>query len=147
MVSIKSGILRWIIVLVSSGFYLVSLFMPVLLFAKDPPVMGTTALCWGWWGLLTGDFPWFANPAYFLALVFTMRKKFGAAQISVLIAIGLGALSLYVREWYFNEGGGTPVLRLGHAFHFWMTSFIVLLIGITIVRASGNIETTPMRSN
>ena len=105
--------------------------------------MGTTVLCWGWWGLLTFDFPWFANPVYFLALVFTFLRKFRAAQISVLLAIGLGALSFFVHEWYFNEGGGTPVLRLGHAFHFWMTSFIVLLIGVTAVKSFGNIGVVP----
>ena len=141
--AIKSGIAVWIVVVLSLTFFVASLFMPVLLFERESPVMGTAALCWGWWGALTGDFPWFANPAYFLALISTVVRKFGAAQISVLIAIGLGALSLYVREWYFNEGGGTPVVRLGQAFHCWMASFVVLLIGVTAVKSFGNIGMVP----
>ena len=136
--SIKSSIAAWLVVVVSLTFFVASLFMPVLIFEKEPPVMGIKVLGWGWWGLLTFDFPWFANPAYFLALLFIILKKYRVAQISVLIAIGLGALSFFVHEWYFNEGGGTPVVRLGHAFYFWMASFVVLLIGTTVVKMISN---------
>ncbi len=127
---------------VSLTFFVSSLFMPVLIFTKDPPVMGITVLCWGWWGLLTFDFPWFANPAYFLALFFTFRRKLRPAQISSLVAISLGSLSLFVHDWYFNEAGGTPVAHLGNAFYSWMASFVVLFIGITIVKVLINTKPT-----
>jgi hypothetical protein len=43
-------------------------------------------------------------------------------------------LSHWVRAWYFNEAGGTPVEKLGAAYYFWMASFAVLLVGMACAR-------------
>lgn len=100
--------------------------MPALRFATHDPVRGSTTLLLGWFGLLTFDLPWLANPLYFAALVLAARRRVTAAQVCSVIAFVFGLLSLRVREWYFNEGSGTPIAALGPAFYFWMASFAVL---------------------
>ena len=120
--------------MISLLLFIASLGMPALEFREHPPVRGLTTLLWGWWGVVTGDFPWFANPAYFAAVFFAFLKQRAVAMIICAVALGLGSLSHSVREWYFNEAGGTPVDRLGAAYYFWMASFAALLIGLTCAR-------------
>ena len=116
--------------MVSLALYIVSLCLPALEFRTQSPVRGLTALLWGWWGVVTKDFPWFANPAYFLSLLLAYAGKQASSLLLCGLAIGLGFLSVFVREWYFNEAGGTPVERLGAAFYVWMASFVALFAGV-----------------
>ena len=102
--------------------------MPALQFATHAPVRALTTLLLGWFGVLSFDLPWFANPLYFTALVLAVTHRVTAAQVCSLLAFVVGLLSLRVREWYFNEGSGTPVDKLGPAFYFWMASFAVLAL-------------------
>ena len=118
----------------SLSLFIASLGMPALEFRQHSPVRGLTTLLWGWWGVFTGDFPWFANLAYFAAVFFGFLKQRAVAMISCAIALGVGSLSHWVREWYFNEAGGTPIDRLGAAYYFWMASFAALLLGMAFVR-------------
>ena len=114
-------------IVISLILYAFSLFLPALRFESHPPVKGITALMWGWWGLLSYDFPWLANLAYFVAVIqFSSGKRVGVLKF-VLAAIGLGLLSLLVKHWYFSEAEATPVKSLGSGFYCWMSSFMVLL--------------------
>ena len=114
--------------------FFVSLWLPALEFREHSAVRGLTTLLWGWWGVLTGDFPWFANLAYFAAVFFSFLRQRAVAMICCVLALGLGSLSHWVHQWYFNEAGGTPVARLGAAYYFWMASFAALLLGMTFSR-------------
>ena len=107
---------------------------PALLFAHDPPVRGITTLLWGWWGLVKGDLPWLANPIYFGALALAWKKKYLLAMAMSAVAISLGLRSLQVKEWFFNEAGGTPIAALGIGFHFWIASFGILFIGAALLQ-------------
>ena len=117
-----------IAVLASLALFIVSLILPALEFGSHAPVRGITALCWGWWGLLTLDFPWLANPAYFAALFFALIDKKLIGQLLSGLAFGMGLLSLRVRAWWFNEASATPIQNLGLAFYLWMGSFLVLFV-------------------
>ena len=79
--------------ILSLSLFMVSLGMPALVFRGHAPVQGLTTLLWGWWGVFTGDFPWFANCAYFAAVIFACRKQRAVAMICCAIALGLGSLS------------------------------------------------------
>ena len=140
--------LEFKLALISSLFlFIASLGMPALEFREHPPVRGLTSLLWGWWGVITGDFPWFANPAYFAAVFFAFLRQRAVAMIFCALALGLGSLSHWVREWYFNEAGGTPVDKLGTAYYFWMTSFAALLIGMAFARIGqrqANVDSNPV---
>jgi hypothetical protein len=61
----KRAIERKVVLIISLSLFIASLAMPALQFRQHPPVLGLTTLLWGWWGVFTGDFPWFANGAYF----------------------------------------------------------------------------------
>jgi len=125
----------------SLSLFMASLGMPALVFREHSPVRGLTTLLWGWWGVATGDFPWFANVAYFAAVFFACLKQRTVAVICCASALGLGLLSHRVRLWYFNEAGGTPIERLGAAYYFWMASFAVLLMGMTFARIAPRQDT------
>ncbi len=115
----------------------VSLRLPALLFDEHGPLSGGHVLGWGWWGLLTLDFAWFANPAFFLALIAIIAKRYRFAQVGSGIALILGASSFLADEWWFNEGSGTPIAGLGIAFYVWMSSFVVTFLGSYLLSVSG----------
>ena len=110
--------------------YLAALPTSALHFANHSPVKGITTLLWGWWGVLTGDIPWLANPLYFVALVLILLGCYKSGQLLCALALVLGVRSFYVEKWFFNEAEGTPVTSLGLAFYLWMASFVILLIGV-----------------
>ena len=113
-----------------------SLSLPALLFAHHRPLSGLTILAWGWWGILTLQYAWFANPTYAFALFWYGRQeRLNTAFLSGL-ALLLGAAALGTKEWWFNEGGGTAIAGLGSGFVVWMSSFVCLL-------AAGVIPATP----
>ena len=89
----------------SLACYVTALCSPALLFVHDPPVRGITALLWGWWGVIKGDFPWFANPIYFAAVVLAWRGLMLLAIPLSAAAIVVGWRSVDVKEWFFNEAG------------------------------------------
>lgn len=120
---------RVVILAVSGLLFLAALPTPALLFSGHPPVRGITTLLCGWWGLITGDIPWFANAAYVWAFGLLLLGFNKCSQLLSAVAIGLGARTLSVEEWYFNEAGGTPVTGLGIAFYLWIGSFVLLLVG------------------
>src|SRR5262245_20599232 len=118
----------WSAIAASLAFFIASLGMPALEFDNHEPVTGVVLFFWGWWGLLTFDFPWFANPLYFAAIASAVLGKRATGQILSGLAFAIGLLSLTTREWWFNEGSATPVEKLGPAFYFWMASFLVLFM-------------------
>jgi hypothetical protein len=114
--------------------FIASCGMPALVFADHEPVIGYVTLLWGWWGLLTGDFPWFANPLYFIAIFVALMGQRKSSQILSTLAFAIGLLSLRVRGWWFDESKATPVENLGTAFYYWMASFLVLTLLLFFVR-------------
>ena len=82
---------RKVVLIISLSPFIASLAMPALEFRQHPPVRRLTTLLWGWWGVLTGDFPWFANATYFGGLLFASLKQRAVAIASCVIALGLGS--------------------------------------------------------
>jgi hypothetical protein len=130
----RHGLSPWAAVVPSLVLYAVALGLPALEFASHEPVRGYDALLWGWWGLLTFDFPWLANPIYFLAILLVLVGLRKVGQVLSAVAFALGWLSLGVKKWWFAENEGTPVENLGSAFYFWMASFLVLGVILFFVR-------------
>jgi hypothetical protein len=130
---------RWLVIGCSLAVFFASLFFPALLFADHEPQSGATLLAWGWWGLLTFDFAWFANPAYLAAMLALALRFHRAARILSAIAVALACLSFTTTEWWFNEGNATPVLGLGPAFYLWLLSLGILLVGSFLVRLPSSV--------
>ena len=137
---------KWAILLCSVSAYIISLFLPALLFEKDAPIMGGTLLAWGWWGFLFVEFAWLANPVYFFSISayrkanrsITKGVNVKALRLSV-IALLLGFTSYHAKFWYYDEGGnGATIIGLGIGFYVWMLSFLILLIGCFIPSAPPN---------
>ena len=125
-------------ILPSLALFIASLWMPALEFVAHAPVSGVVVLCWGWFGVLSGNFPWFANPLYFMALYFAWQGRRPAGLVCSGLALGFGLLSLRVHEWWFNEGWSTPVQSLGPAFDFWMAGFLLLFVLLFFSRKPEN---------
>lgn len=119
----------WPIIGGSASLFALSLFLPALLFKSHDPLSGAHVLAWGWWGVVTLDFAWFANPAFIFASYAFLKRNFIRARVSAGGALLLGSLSFFTKEWWFNEGGGTPITGLGAAFYIWLMSFAVLFAG------------------
>ena len=129
-ITIKSALITC-----TSILFISSLFFPALLFQYQKSLPGFQILAWGWWGILTLDFAWFANPIYLIGLMYLKKEEYVAARYCSAGALVLGASSFSAKEWWFNEGSGTPIMGLGSAFYIWMLSFLLLFIGSFFVSA------------
>jgi hypothetical protein len=129
--------IRLVALLGSSALYVLSLFLPALEFNDHAPVSGFTALMLGWWGVVTADFAWFANAAYFVAFFCCFLSDYRSAAVAASTAVPLALLSYGADSWYFNESRGTPIAKLGSAFYVWLASIVWLVIAssyLTILR-------------
>ena len=123
------GLVRWITVASSTILFVISLFLPALLFEEVDPVTGGTLLGWGWWGLILGNPAWCANPVFLIAILVFLFKKHGFALIGGSVAFTLGLFSFFASEYYFNEASSTPITGLGLAFYVWMLGFAMFIGG------------------
>ncbi len=121
-------VLRNVLATLACALYVYALLQPALLFEQHDALQGFEVLMLGWLGVLSADFAWFANPMFALSLVFLLlgHPRKSAATSAVGFAIGL--LAVFAKEWWFNEGSGTPIKGLGSAYYVWMASFVVLLL-------------------
>lgn len=134
--SISENTLRRVILACSGTAFACSLFLPALLFEQHNTALGIDILLSGWLGIVTFDFAWYANPVYAFALWRFNAMHYAHTRFACIIALALGMLSFFAKEWWFNEGSGTPIVGLGIAFYFWMSSFSLLLIGSFMLNVS-----------
>lgn len=132
--SISENTLRRAILACSGAAFVCALFLPALLFKQHKAALGIDVFLSGWLGVVTLNFAWYANPAYALALRQFSAMQYAHARLACAIALALGMLSFFAREWWFNEGSGTPIAGLGIAFYFWMSSFGLLLVGSFLLK-------------
>jgi hypothetical protein len=125
--------IRTLLIALSWALYSVSLFLPALLFATRGPIEGYWVLLWGWWGLMGMSPAWLANVAFYAAGIACIARKDMFARWASGATLLLGLSSFAAKEWWFNEGSGTPIRALGSGFYLWMASFVLLLLASFIV--------------
>ena len=130
--------IKWMTIAGSVFPFIVSLFLPALLFQEADPVTGATLFGWGWWGLLLGNPAWCANPVFIIASFLFLFKKHGFALLGGSVAFALGLFSFFASEYYFNEANSTPITGLGSAFYVWMLGFAVFVGGSLLSFVIGN---------
>jgi hypothetical protein len=122
----------------SFGSFLASLCLPSIMFASHSPVFGITVLLWGWWGVLSGgNFAWFANFLFLSGIAGFRDKEYLLAAITGTLAIPLALTSFYAKEWWFNEGFGTPISGLGPGFYLWILGMLTLCVGTLSIPKNG----------
>jgi hypothetical protein len=135
---LRSSIAPRILTLCASiALYIGSLYLPAMYFEKEPPLYGMSVLAQGWFGLLTLNPSWLANPLYVATIVQFVRRRYSSSRLLSLIAVGCALCSLWTSEWDFNEAYGTPIKHLGAAFYMWFIALLVLLSGSEYLRRSG----------
>lgn len=131
----------------SVALFVASLLFPVFQCENTESVFGIEVLLWGWWGVLMMNVGWFANVAWAISVFQKMKGRGKSAFFWSLCAAVLSLEGFAVTEWWFNEGGGTPVKSLGPGFYFWFAAIVFLFIvnGLTIRRPSPSLETDLLR--
>ena len=107
--------------LLSPVLYVYSLFLPAFIFRKEV-LLGLDILQLGWWGILTGNPCWYANPAFFATYVLLLLRKYHMAHVLGVAAFLLALLSLLTDEWYFNEAYATEIESFGPGVYVWLIS-------------------------
>jgi len=143
---------RWIILLCSIISYILSLFLPTLLYSRGGSDSGGLVLELGWLGILGFVFAWLANPVYFIAVIAyiivnssSIAKRPTVPLFLTVIALALGATSFQAKGLDLNTGPIGPrgtIMGLGYCFFLWMLSFLILLIGCFIQSMSPNTDTS-----
>jgi hypothetical protein len=131
-----------VLVSVSFGLFLVACLLPALVFSgADEAWPGYGVLFVGWMGVGAGQFGWFANPVYGLALLLVMFRRYVAAAVVAAVAfvVALHTLSLFVSEIPADEGGvATHHLVTLHAgFYVWMAALGAALAGSIVLAVAG----------
>ncbi|MED5606223.1 hypothetical protein VV867_00780 [Pseudomonas sp. JH-2] len=117
----------WLIVLLSISLYLFCLQLPAFNFKGYDPLYGRDLLKWGWWGITMGRPGWLGNPAFIATIILLVVGKHDWALKAAMATCALGSSSYFTFEWWFNEGGPTPIQSFGPGFYFWELSFATLL--------------------
>lgn len=133
--------LRRAFVLVSLLLFLVSLTQPGF-YGGHHPDTGFGLLLIGIFGVLAGQFAWFANPVLLLAWVWLWRSDprcRGRDLKLALVALGL-ALSFLLHSTTFNGIGFTenrppvPIVGYGLGYWLWLGSIAVVVFGSLVTR-------------
>ena len=125
---------RHLILWGSISLYALCLFLPAFTFDKYPPTFGKTLLGLGWFGILEGEFGWYANPLYPVALLLFAKRHFLMSGILAAFVFGIALTSLQTKKWWVNSAVGSyPIGGYGYGFYSWLFSFAVLFIGAFIL--------------
>ena len=119
--------LKLALILASGAAYTTSLFLPGIL-TRTQALHGIYILVNGWLGILQLQLAWYANPAYFLALLLLLLERPKAARIAATLAVVLGLTSFVAREWWFHEGFGTPITGFGSGLYVWLAALVLLAL-------------------
>ena len=124
----------WVLVLLlATGLYLASWWLPAFHTEGGGQAMGRYVLAFGWFGVLELQFGWCANPVFLFGWLAFCLRRYHWGVISGAMAFVLGLHSFWARAWWYNEAQSTPIVGLGAAFYVWMGSFVVLFIGSAIL--------------
>lgn len=119
----------------SLALYATALALPAFHFSNYRPYLtGYSVLGWGWWGVLSFNFAWFANPLLWAAWLAFWRTNNRRALSLSLWALLLSFQSFFAREWWFNEGSGTPIDRLGIGFYLWVAAIVAVITSSLLMR-------------
>jgi len=120
-----SSMLRIAGLVLSVSLFIGSLGFKTLILSKGDSSFLTGLVC-----LLLGFsyLPWFANPLFFLGILFLSLKRFWLALAASATSAILATTALFIREAPYNEAGHTAsVVGYGPGFYLWLASISVLL--------------------
>jgi hypothetical protein len=121
----REGSTKRILLTAAAVAYVASLFLPGIL-TSSQALHGIYILWNGWMGPLVGEFAWYANPLFLLAAWLILRDRVNPARICAFLSLALGLTSFFAKEWWFNEGSGTPIQSLDLGFYVWLLSLTLM---------------------
>lgn len=143
----------WRTVALLLAIYLSSLFFPGI-YANDPHssstfMTGLSILASGWLGVLSGNFGWLANPAFFACLLTLWLRYFLSTICLAALAIAFALDSLRIDEVWYTEATSTPVLGLGIGYAIWLASFLAAVVigAFHWYRANNSFKPKPLRGS
>lgn len=100
----------------------------------DDPVSrvdyGYLILAFGWVATFDGNFAWWGNPLFFIAVIFAISKNRKITLISSLSAFILGLMAFLFTDRLRNEGGVNDFIvdHLGSGYYLWMIAIAILIV-------------------
>ena len=123
----KSKLTSNLLIFTSILAWVASLVFAALL-TRNGPVFGLQLLVGGAFGVLVGQFAWYANPAYFLALYWIVMFKPKQARIASSLSLALALLPLISRRVWLHEGFSTPITGYGIGFMLWLGAIALVCV-------------------
>ena len=119
-------------VLISIGAYLFCFSQPAF-FNSAGAALPRVLFIMGWLGAFDLNFSWYANPAYFIALL-TYTTKPIATRVLSAIALILALSFLAYSGMPTHNGGIDPTKKIGLGYYCWAFSFLLLFLSSLIRR-------------
>lgn len=120
------------------SLYATSLFLPAFKTAFDayPPEghtvqggvdLGIEVLMYGWAGILTLSFGWYANPLFFAALLYFMKGN-PISSLLARLSLILAFSTLIHTDLGSDKGIPAEVSSFGSGFYVWLSSISLLTV-------------------
>lgn len=127
---------RLVVIGMSLALFVGACCAPALLIGgSEQPMPGGGLLFIGWMGIVAGQFAWFANPIYALALLLIAFRKWVPATLTAAIAllVALDTLMMFVQEVPTDEAGVNSgrMSSLQIGFFLWIASIAAVVLGAT----------------
>jgi len=114
---------------ISFACYLVCLLFPGYYIGEQfEPQLSVLTLAWGWLGPLDGHWAWFANPLFFLALIYSNQPRRSSLLGFAGLTLALSFL-LYKRVIVSEAPTYAPIVAYGWGYGLWVASMAVLATG------------------
>lgn len=121
------------VIILSFSIYISSFYLTAYTIGSSSN-KGWNLLFTGWMGLVIGDFecfPWFANPLFFMALIYFIQTKSKSILFSFIATVLAYEFSTF-KTLLTSENGVKSAMTIQLGYRLWVTSFVVLLVGSVI---------------
>jgi hypothetical protein len=119
------GHIRKVLVAASLLAWVTSLACAALL-TRSGPVFGLQLLFGGAFGPLVGEFAWYANPAFLLALCWMATYRPTPSRIAASASLVLALLPVAAGRIWLNEGYPSPIRHYGTGFQLWLGAIVLV---------------------
>jgi hypothetical protein len=113
--------------------YFLACATPVYELPDSRSVRGLEALLFGWLGPFEGIVAWYANPLFFLALLFFGGRRYRRACYCAFAALALGSTSLLLKNWPSGNMSGhgpgqgdSTIVSSGPGLWLWLGSMALV---------------------
>lgn len=137
----KATVFQKAVILLSCSLYAFSLFQPAFYIDRvdyDGWADSKLLALFGWSSILGGNaigtFIWLANPLFFSAIIYLLKRKSAGLYLSLMASLLALSFSLLDSIVSSEAGQISKITSLENGYYLWVSSMITLAVGTMLER-------------